>query len=182
MRSVYQKIPSNDTQLYKKVKRSCYFDKTLMIKEIIMNVYIGLIIIIAFLLICFMGIKVIKNKKVVLISVFLIILVGIMGIVFIKISNNEQYIRVNENNQEVSIKLKNHKEYYGYKFYRFSSFNSENEIIKELKQNGYDTHYNQDDKKIIISYQNDIFEIKMEEKEKNLFRNHYNYIFSRQNN
>ena len=70
----------------------------------------------------------------------------------------------------------------GYKFYRFSSFNSENEIIKELKQNGYDAHYNQDDKKIIISYQNDIFEIKMEEKEKNLFRNHYNYIFSRQNN
>ena len=62
---MYQKIPSNDTQLYKKVKRSCYFDKTLMIKEIIMNVYIGLIIIIAFLLICFMGIKVIKNKKVV---------------------------------------------------------------------------------------------------------------------
>lgn len=90
-----------------------------------MNVYIGLIIIIAFLLICFMGII---------------------------------------------------------KFYRFSSFNSENEIIKELKQNGYDAHYNQDDKKIIISYQNDIFEIKMEEKEKNLFRNHYNYIFSRQNN
>ena len=148
-----------------------------------MNVYIGLIIIIAFLLICFMGIKVIKNKKnAVLISVFLIILVGIMGIVFIKFYNNEQYIKVNDNNQEVSIKLKNHKEYYGYKFYRFSSFNSENEIIKELKQNGYDAHYNQDDKKIIISYQNNIFEIKMEEKEKILFRNHYNYIFSRQNN
>ncbi len=148
-----------------------------------MNVYIGLIIIISFILICIMGVKVIKNKKnAVLISVFLIILVGIMGIVFIKFYNNEQYIKVNDNNQEVSIKLKNHKEYYGYKFYRFSSFNSENEIIKELKQNGYDAHYNQDDKKIIISYQNDIFEIKMEEKEKNLFRNHYNYIFSRQNN
>lgn len=128
------------------------------------------------------GEMVIKNKKnAVLISVFLIILVGIMSIVFIKFSNNEQYIKVNENNQEVSIKLKNHKEYYGHKFYRFSSFNSENEVIKELKKNGYDAYYNQEAKNIIINYENNIFEIKMEEKEKLLSINRYNYIFSRQN-
>lgn len=67
---------------------------------------------------------------------------------------------VNENNQEVSIKLKNHKDYFGYKFYRFSSFDSEESVLKELKENGYNAYYDEDTKKILIEYENDTFEIK----------------------
>lgn len=64
-----------------------------------------------------------------------------MSVIFIKFSNNEEYIKINENNKEVSIKLKNHKEYYGHKFYRFSSFKSETEVIKELRSNHYNAYY-----------------------------------------
>lgn len=148
-----------------------------------MYIYMCLVIIILLSLIYLIVAKGIKNKKrIVLISTIVIILIGFMSVIFIKFSNNEEYIKINENNKEVSIKLKNHKEYYGYKFYRFSSFNSENEVIKELKKNGYDAYYNQEAKNIIINYENNIFEIKMEEKEKLLSINRYNYIFSRQNN
>ena len=148
-----------------------------------MNIYLVLIVILALILICFMGIKVVKNKKrAVFILVALILLIGLMSIAYLKFSNNEQYIKVHENNREVLIKLKNHKEYYGYNFYSFSSFNSEKEVVKELKDNGYDADYNQDTKTIMIDYENNVFEIKMEEKEKLLFINRYNYIFSQQNN
>ena len=148
-----------------------------------MNVYVSLPIFIIIILIFSIGVKIRNNKKsIVLISIFIILLVSIVGSFYIMFSNNEQYIKINENNREVSIKLKNHKEYYGYKFYRFSSFNSESEIIKELKKNGYDSYYNQESKSIIINYQNNVFEIRMEKKEELLSRNRYNYIFLRQNN
>lgn len=148
-----------------------------------MNIYALLIIIILLVTICFVGMKYIQNKKrLVLVLMTVIIIAGFIGIGYIKFANNENYLRVNENNQEVSIKLKNHKEYYGRKFYRFSSFNSENGIIKELKENGYDAYYDQTAKKIIINYGNDIFEITMEENEKMLIINRYNYIFLKQEN
>jgi hypothetical protein len=88
---------------------------------------------------------------------------------------------VNENNQEVSIKLKNHKDYFGYKFYRFSSFDSEESVLKELKENGYNAYYDEGTKKILIDYENDTFEIKMETSEKLLFVNRYSYIFCKNN-
>lgn len=88
---------------------------------------------------------------------------------------------VNENNQEVSIKLKNHKDYFGYKFYRFSSFDSEESVLKELKENGYNAYYDEDTKKILIEYENDTFEIKKEKSEKLLFVNRYSYIFCKNN-
>lgn len=100
-----------------------------------------------------------------------------MSVIFIKFSNNEEYIKINENNKEVSIKLKNHKEYYGHKFYRFSSFKSETEVIKELRSNHYNAYYDQETGKVRITYDNDIFEIQMEKKENLLFINRYNYIF-----
>ena len=105
-----------------------------------------------------------------------------MSVIFIKFSNNEEYIKINENNKEVSIKLKNHKEYYGHKFYRFSSFKSETEVIKELRSNHYNAYYDQETGKVRITYDNDIFEIQMEKKENLLFINRYNYIFFPRNN
>ena len=99
-----------------------------------MYIYVCLVIIILLSLIYLIVAKGIKNKKrIVLISTIAIILIGFMSVIFIKFSNNEEYIKINENNKEVSIKLKNHKEYYGHKFYRFSSFKSETEVIKELR-------------------------------------------------
>ena len=96
-----------------------------------MYIYVCLVIIILLSLIYLIVAKGIKNKKrIVLISTIVIILIGFMSVIFIKFSNNEEYIKINENNKEVSIKLKNHKEYYGLKFYRFSSFKSETEVIK----------------------------------------------------
>ena len=146
-----------------------------------MNIYVLLIIIMLLIVICFVGMKCIHNKKIlVIVLMLLIIIAGFIG--YIKFADNENYLRVNENNQEVSIKLKNHKEYYGHKFYRFSSFNSENEIIKELKENGYEAYYDQTAGKIIINYENSIFEIRMEEKEKLLIINRYNYVFLQQEN
>ena len=93
----------------------------------------------------------------------------------------EYYYHYYENNQEVSIKLKNHKDYFGYKFYRFSSFDSEESVLKELKENGYNAYYDEDTKKILIEYENDTFEIKKEKSEKLLFVNRYSYFFCKNN-
>ena len=111
-----------------------------------------LVIIILLSLIYLIVAKGIKNKKrIVLISTIVIILIGFMSVIFIKFSNNEEYIKINENNKEVSIKLKNHKEYYGHKFYRFSSFKSETEVIKELRSNHYNAYYDQETGKVRIT-------------------------------
>lgn len=148
-----------------------------------MYIYVCLVIIILLSLIYLIVAKGIKNKKrIVLISKIAIILIGFMSVIFIKFSNNEEYIKINENNKEVSIKLKNHKEYYGHKFYRFSSFKSETEVIKELRSNHYNAYYDQETGKVRITYDNDIFEIQMEKKENLLFINRYNYIFFPRNN
>ena len=89
-----------------------------------MYIYMCLVIIILLSLIYLIVAKGIKNKKrIVLISTIVIILIGFMSVTFIKFSNNEEYIKINENNKEVSIKLKNHKEYYGHKFYTFAIYN-----------------------------------------------------------
>jgi len=141
-----------------------------------MYIYMCLVIIILLSLIYLIVAKSIKNKKrIVLISTIVIILIGFMSVIFIKFS-------INENNKEVSIKLKNHKEYYGHKFYRFSSFKSETEVIKELRSNHYNAYYDQETGKVRITYDNDIFEIQMEKKENLLFINRYNYIFFPRNN
>lgn len=72
-----------------------------------MYIYVCLVIIILLSLIYLMVAKGIKNKKrIVLISTIAIILIGFMSVIFIKFSNNEEYIKINENNKEVSIKLK----------------------------------------------------------------------------
>ncbi|MEE0715144.1 MAG: hypothetical protein UCH84_00925 [Eubacterium sp.] len=139
---------------------------------------------IAIILICFIVKKVTKNKKrpiSILLIIIGVIVVSAVGIGFVKFSNDEQYVVVNENNQEVSIKLKNHKDYLGYKFYRFSSFDSEESVLKELKENGYNAYYDEDTKKILIEYKNDTFEIKKEKSEKLLFVNRYSYIFCKNN-
>ena len=74
-----------------------------------MYIYMCLVIIILLSLIYLIVAKGIKNKKrIVLISTIVIILIGFMSVTFIKFSNNEEYIKINENNKEVSIKLKNH--------------------------------------------------------------------------
>ena len=150
-----------------------------------MYIYMCLVIIILLSLIYLIVAKGIKNKKrIVLISTIVIILIGFMSVTFIKFSNNEEYIKINENNKEVSIKLKNHKEYYGHKFYRFRKYMtylfispSETEVIKELRSNHYNAYYDQETGKVRITYDNDIFEIQMEKKENLLFINRYNYIF-----
>lgn len=142
------------------------------------------LVLIAIILICFIVKKVTKNKKrpiSILLIIIGVIVVSAVGICFVKFSNDEQYVVVNENNQEVSIKLKNHKDYLGYKFYRFSSFDSEESVLKELKENGYNAYYDEDTKKILIEYKNDTFEIKKEKSEKMVFVNRYSYIFCKNN-
>lgn len=150
----------------------------------IMEICLALIAMIVIILICIIVKKVTKNKKrpiSILLIIIGVIVVSAVGIGFVKFSNDEQYVVVNENNQEVSIKLKNHKDYFGYKFYRFSSFDSEESVLKELKENGYNAYYDEDTKKILIEYENDTFEIKKEKSEKLLFVNRYSYIFCKNN-
>ena len=145
-----------------------------------MEICLALIAMIVIILICFIVKKVTKNKKrpiSILLIIIGVIVVSAVGIGFVKFSNDV----VNENNQEVSIKLKNHKDYFGYKFYRFSSFDSEESVLKELKENGYNAYYDEDTKKILIEYENDTFEIKKEKSEKLLFVNRYSYIFCKNN-
>ena len=149
-----------------------------------MEICLALIAMIVIILICFIVKKVTKNKKrpiSILLIIIGVIVVSAVGIGFVKFSNDEQYVVVNENNQEVSIKLKNHKDYFWYKFYRFSSFDSEESVLKELKENGYNAYYDEDTKKILIEYENDTFEIKKEKSEKLLFVNRYSYIFCKNN-
>lgn len=150
----------------------------------IMEICLALIALIVIILICFIVKKVTKNKKrpiSILLIIIGVIVVSAVGIGFVKFSNDEQYVVVNENNQEVSIKLKNHKDCFGYKFYRFSSFDSEESVLKELKENGYNAYYDEDTKKILIEYENDTFEIKKEKSEKLLFVNRYSYFFCKNN-
>lgn len=150
----------------------------------IMEICLASIAMIVIILICFIVKKVTKNKKrpiSILLIIIGVIVVSAVGIGFVKFSNDEQYVVVNENNQEVSIKLKNHKDYFGYKFYRFSSFDSEESVLKELKENGYNAYYDEDTKKILIEYENDTFEIKKEKSEKLSFVNRYSYIFCKNN-
>ena len=147
-----------------------------------MEICLALIAMIVIILICFIVKKVTKNKKrpiSILLIIIGVIVVSAVGIGFVKFSNDEQYVVVNENNQEVSIKLKNHKDYFGYKFYRFSSFDSEESVLKELKDKTI--NYDEDTKKILIEYENDTFEIKKEKSEKLLFVNRYSYIFCKNN-
>ena len=81
----------------------------------IMEICLALIAMIVIILICFIVKKVTKNKKIpisILLIIIGVIVVSAVGIGFVKFSNDEQYVVVNENNQEVSIKLKNHKDYF----------------------------------------------------------------------
>ena len=107
----------------------------------------------------------------------IIILLSLIYLIVAKgIKNKKRIVLIS------TIALKNHKEYYGHKFYRFSSFKSETEVIKELRSNHYNAYYDQETGKVRITYDNDIFEIQMEKKENLLFINRYNYIFFPRNN
>ena len=68
-----------------------------------MYMYMCLVIIILLSLIYLIVAKGIKNKKrIVLISTIAIILIGFMSVIFIKFSNNEEYIKINEKLEETS--------------------------------------------------------------------------------
>lgn len=122
-----------------------------------------------------------NNKKI--IGIILIILTGVIvilgfaGYYFYKVYEGDKYIRITEDNKSIEIKLKNHQDYYGHSFYRFSSEKEQDEILEELKQNGYDAHYDENSKNIVIKYNNINFEIKSEGKEKVLFKDKYTYFF-----
>lgn len=125
-----------------------------------------------------------NNKKI--IGIILIILTGVIvilgfaGYYFYKVYEGDKYIRITEDNKLIEIKLKNHQDYYGHSFYRFSSEKEQDEILEELKQNGYDAHYDENSKNIVIKYNNIKFEIKSEGKEKVLFKDRYYYMFINQ--
>ena len=71
-----------------------------------MEICLALIAMIVIILICFIVKKVTKNKKrpiSILLIIIGVIVVSAVGIGFVKFSNDEQYVVVNENNQEVSI-------------------------------------------------------------------------------
>ena len=122
-----------------------------------------------------------NNKKI--IGIILIILTGVIvilgfaGYYFYKVYEGDKYIRITEDNKSIEIKLKNHQDYYGHSFYRLSSEKEQDEILEELKQNGYDAHYDENSKNIVIKYNNINFEIKSEGKEKVLFKDKYTYFF-----
>lgn len=125
-----------------------------------------------------------NNKKI--IGIILIILTGVIvilgfaGYYFYKVYEGDKYIRITEDNKLIEIKLKNHQDYYGHSFYRFSSEKEQDEILEELKQNGYDAHYDENSKNIVIKYNNIKFEIKSEGKEKVLFKDRYYYMLINQ--
>ena len=125
-----------------------------------------------------------NNKKI--IGIILIILTGVIvilgfaGYYFYKVYEGDEYIRITEDNKLIEIKLKNHQDYYGHSFYRFSSEKKQDEILEELKQNWYDAHYDENSKNIVIKYNNIKFEIKSEGKEKVLFKDRYYYMFINQ--
>ena len=128
----------------------------------------------------------IKNNKkrvmgvILIIFTVVIVILGFGGYYYYKVYEGDKYIRITEDNKSIEIKLKNHQDYYGHSFYSFSSEKEQDEILEELKQNGYDAHYDENTKNIVIKYNNIKFEIKSEGKEKVLFKDRYYYMFINQ--
>lgn len=93
--------------------------------------------------------------------------------------NHEDYFYlVKQKGQTIQINIKNHKDYGGYCFERFSCSLSEEKMLERIKEYDNNASYSEDTKEIKFEYKDTDLKLVREDKERYLWTIRYYYIFS----
>lgn len=143
-----------------------------------MDTKIFLSIIILFLVVTFL----VKNKWVKGIFCFLIIGVVLLLAINLFVCDNAKYIQlVNKEEKIIKVRLDNKKEYYGYRFNRFSTSLTTEELLETVQESYSNAYYDEKNKRIIFEHEGISYKIVNEGESNWLWNKRTDYLFAELN-
>lgn len=146
-----------------------------------MNIYILLFIIIAIACIIsllLVGNKVSKRTIVLCFASYLLVAIAVISIRFYSEKSEQSIYIMTENDGRIEIALDNMKDYYGYRFYRFSTDSTSEEILEKVKETYDNAYYDETGNKIIFELNGTEYKIENEGTKKILWYESNKYLFS----